>query len=151
MHRLSLEQRKARQESPGQRPFGENTIGRGGVHIDEALALPYADQVQVRLAARFVDPLYQHPCAGHQQFPAAAGILHVADLEVPVQLHVGDKAIGAVYEDRPRYVGVCHWTSSWAAASFRRWMMGMCWGHTLSHWPQATHLLATPPWRVSQE
>lgn len=41
-------------------------------------------------------------------------------------------------------------SSKMAATLFSSSMTAMCWGQTVSHWPQAMHLLAFPPLRVAK-
>ena len=83
----------------GGEPFPKYGVGSGGVHVDETLAFFHGNQVPPRLALRILRLLDIDRGAGDQQLPAAAGVLHMADGIFPIQLDMGDKAIGPGEED----------------------------------------------------
>ena len=85
-----------------------NLVGRLAVHVDQPAALPNCDQVVPGLARAWLEPLQVDRRAGYEQFPAPAGVFHVANLNLAADFDFRDKAVAPLKEDSLADVRIDH-------------------------------------------
>ena len=79
-------------------PLPGSLIGRLGIHIDEELPLAHRHQVIACLAASHGGlgmVLQKDGGSRSEELPASSRIFYMTDGILPIDLHVGDKAVGA--------------------------------------------------------
>ena len=92
----------------GTEPFPGGSVGGLGVHVDEQIALLDGNQVVLCFAGRVIRLLAPDPCPRGQQLPAAARVLHVDGFRLPIDFHMGNKAVGPVQKDSGNHIGIKH-------------------------------------------
>ena len=94
-------------------PFFHGGVGGLRIHIDQSVALADGDQIIFGLPAgiiRFLTPDFR---SHREQLPAPAGVLHMDDFVLSVDLHMGNKPVGPGKEGAGGHVGVFHKIHLW--------------------------------------